>query len=64
MLIDKQLLTAAALHTLFSAVRGQGVPGKPSILAPTGAKVLTVGVIGGAVNILSRKPIDLRRVDC
>jgi hypothetical protein len=52
MLINKQLV-GAALYSLIGAVSGQGVPGKPSLVAPKGATTLTVAVIGGAVNILS-----------
>lgn len=51
MLINKLLLATAALYSLAPAVRGQGVPGKASLVAPKGAEVLTVGVIGGTVDI-------------
>lgn len=44
-----------ALISLFNAVAGQG---KPSLVAPKGEKVLTVGVIGGTINFLCRE-VDL-----
>jgi hypothetical protein len=63
MLINKQLVGAAALYSLIGAVSGQGVPGKPSLVAPKGATTLTVAVIGGTVNILSSPEVDWRNVD-
>jgi hypothetical protein len=51
MLVNEQILAAAALISLFSPVRGQGAS---SLVAPKGAKVLTVGVIGGTIDIHSR----------
>jgi hypothetical protein len=50
MLINEHMLGAAALISLFNAVRGQGTK---SLVAPKGAEVLTVGVIGGIINVLS-----------
>ena len=63
MLINKQLVGAAALYGLIGAVSGQGVPGKPSLVAPKGATTLTVAVIGGTVNILSSPRVGWRSVD-
>src|ERR1700757_1843468 len=63
MLINKQLVGAAALYSLIGTVSGQGVPGKPSLVAPKGAKTLTVAVIGGTANILSSPRWIGRSVD-
>lgn len=47
MFVSERLVGAAALIGLFHGARGQG---PKSLLAPKGAEVLTVGVIGGTSN--------------
>jgi hypothetical protein len=51
MFANEKMLAAAALISLLSAVGGQSAT---SLIAPKGAEVLTVGVIGGTINTVSR----------
>jgi hypothetical protein len=48
--VNKQMLGAAVLTCLLNIAQAQSAT---SLVAPKGAKVLTVGVIGGTISILS-----------
>jgi len=52
--VNKQMLGAAVLTCLLNIPQVQSAT---SLVAPKGAKVLTVGVIGGTISILSRIPL-------